>query len=242
MQEVSPTGSRDFERGTPNRIASSATGWSTGLTTLGVTMIGIATVEALPGAGSYQTLVSLTSGTAARSLYLGLAGDGGNALSAVFGSTQVDFGAGSGLVPTADSGAWPGTWYGFAATKATGTVAPVGYLYNRETNVLVTATAGGTAANRTAGAVTANVGSGNAADYWDGRIARVAIFEKVLNAGEILECFRFSGAWRRHKTPTGLFVDLTWRPGVMGLDECNPAVNFGAGTAPALTGHHPPGF
>lgn len=231
-------GSRNFVRASSNRIASGVTGWANGMTVNGTTLAAYCTVASLPGAGAYNTALSLTSATSARNLYIGLAGDGGNALSCVFGANQIDFGAGSGLVPTAD-----GRWYLLVVTKATGTVAPIGYMYDIAANVMVTATAGATTANRSAAAVTANVGAGlGAADFWNGRLAYVAAFDRALTQGMITQLVH-RNSWKHfHRSIDGLDVDLTWRNGVMGFDEKNPTINFSAGTQPALDGVNPPGF
>ena len=226
---------RDFERATPNRIASGTTGWASGLTT--PTFAAVVTVESLPGAGAYHTMISATSGTAARQMYLGIAGDGGNALSVVHGATQVDFGAGSGLVPTAD-----GRWYLFASTKQNGNVAPIGYMYDFLTCTLTTATAGATTNGRTAGAVTMNVGSGGTADYWDGKIAMAAMFNRVLTEQQILQ-LRHPTAWAAAQLDRfGCHIDLTWKSNVIALDYINPSIAFTAGTDPGVNPDAPPGW
>jgi hypothetical protein len=226
-------GSRDFERATPNRIATTATAWGTGLTTLGFTIAAVVTQESATG-GSFYTQGAITSGTAARQL--GMGQNSGDLMTLVVGTTEITFAA---TTPTVDQ------WYLKVITKATGTVTPLGYIYNLNTGVYSGAISGsGTVGNRTAGVCVGNIGSFAAGDYHDGRIARFAIFEKVLNEGEVRE-LKFKESWRRHSvTRNGMFVDLGWKQNVaIGFDEMNPSISFAAaGTAPALDGISPPGW
>jgi hypothetical protein len=226
-------GSRDFERATPNRIATTATAWGTGLTTLGFTVAVVSTQESAT-AGSFYTYGAITSGTAARQI--GLGQNSADLLTLVVGTTEITF---AGTTPTADN------WCLSAVTKATGTVTPLGYRLDMTTGTWSGAITGsGTVANRTAGVCVANIGSFGAGDYWDGRIRRFAIFEKVLSAGEILE-LRYPGSWMRHMvTRNGLYCDLGWKQNLaIGFDEINPSISFAAaGTAPALDGVSPPGW
>jgi len=212
-------------------MASSVTGWGLGLTTLGFTCAAVVTHEEA-NAASFYTAHVLQSGTAARQIGMGF--NGSSLLTLLIGAAEITF---AGTTPTL------GNWYLYVITKATGTVTPLGYRLDMTTGVWSGAISGSaTSANRTAGVCTANVGSFSTGDYWDGRIARVAIFEKVLNAGEALE-LRFPMSWRRHSVGhNGLYVDLGWRQNVFGLDEVNRAVNFGTGTAPAVVGTSPPGW
>jgi hypothetical protein len=223
-------GSRDFERATPNRIATTATAWGTGLTTLGFTIAAVVTQESATG-GSFYTQGAITSGTAARQL--GMGQNSGDLMTLVVGTTEITFAA---TTPTVDQ------WYLKVITKATGTVTPLGYIYNLNTGVYSGAISGsGTVANRTAGVCVGNVGSFGAGDYHDGRIRRYAMFEKVLSEGEVRE-LRFPGSWKRHMvTQNGMYVDFDYKQ-IFGLDEVNPSITWNAGTAAPTDGVSPPGW
>jgi hypothetical protein len=174
---------------------------------------------------------------------LGLAGDGGNALSFLIGANQIDFGGASGLVPTADGGsATAPIWYMIGASKATGTVSPVGYMMDLQTGVMTTATAAGTSANRTAGTVSMNIGSFAGGDYWDGRIAMCGVYERILRVDEFAELGRSRMAWYGNmKSQNDDIFDLTWRTNnFLSWKFANNA--FSTGTAATFAPGCPPGW
>jgi hypothetical protein len=212
-------------------MATTATGWGTRFTTNGFTLATIVTQESAT-AGGFFTMGAITSGTTARQL--GLGQNSADLMTLIVGTTEITF---AGTTPTLDQ------WYLKVVTKATGTVTPVGYYLNMNTLAFSGAISGsGTVANRTAGVCVGNLGSFGAGDYWDGRIAMYAMYDRVLRIDEVLNLAQGPRAWYGAiRSEIDDIWDVTYTTGNF-LSYRNPSFAFSAGTPPALSPGSPPGW
>lgn len=181
----------DFESGSSHRFASTATGWGA---VQAVTFAVLCTVESLPGAATYRFPIALSSGTTARQMGICLNGDNSGSLAFQTGVTRANPGAT--IVPPLD------TWVILAATKASGTVAPVYYMFRFDTLAWTRDAAGGTIANRTAAVVTGNIGGLGAASFWDGYVEIAAMWPHVMTDEQIYDLARGPGAWYQQRPET----------------------------------------
>lgn len=177
------------------------------------------TCSALPGAGAYQTLVALQSGTAARELQLHLNGDTGpGTLALKVGSTRVV--PSTSMIPSTD-----GRWYLGVATKATGTVAVNFALLDIAAQTWTEFASSGTVANLTSNTASPNIGSrGTSVDLWAGRIAAGIILPVQLSQAQYKCLARGRRVWREYFSryvgrqgvaPAGMLADLTWLPNAL---------------------------
>lgn len=231
--------SRNFVAASTHRIATT----STAVYTQTHTQVALVTVASIPGAGVYPTIISLQSATAARELALCLNGDSSGTLSALVGATRIN--PSTNIIPVAD-----GRWYFVGAAKTAGTVAVTFFMYDYLTATWTEFASSGTVASRTASAVSPNIGSRGAADYWNGRIAAVMHLPVNINLPENYRSLiggRQSwlpaaiGVYAAFAVATRLMVDLTIGGSIR--DLVNPTSDYTTGTIPVIDGAStPPGW
>jgi hypothetical protein len=217
---------RDFESASSHRLSSgSTTGWSTFNSPF--TLAALCTVESLPTAGSYRCVVGLSSTTTARQLGLMIDGTTGS-IALQVGASLVT--PGTAMVPTLD------TWSLIAVTKGTGTVAPTFYLWQQDTAVLADDNTGTAIADRTAGAVSLDIGSLGAANYWDGQFQLVGMWPQELNRSQVRSLTFGQFAWRNfHSQRTGFVVDLA-HSNRTPRELFTPTMALSTGSDPGLSG------
>lgn len=149
-----------FVAASSHSYGSAATGWQGN--TAG-TLIAVAKLTAVPGAGVLYCLGGKYSATAARDYNFGFDGNTSGTLYLKVGATIMR--PSTNMIPTA------GEWYVFGARKAGGTVACGFEMLNLHTKVFTTFDSSGTVADRTGANVTLAVGRDNTGNFFGGNIA-----------------------------------------------------------------------
>lgn len=190
---------RDFESGSSQRFTTNATSWGTGVTTF--TVAGAGTVESIPGAGVNQYITMLSSGTGARQAGILLRGDSSGSLALQTGTTaQVP---GTLMIPPT------GVWCIFAATKSAGTTTPRFYMYRKDTNAWTVFDGAGTLGDRTVNLCNVNAGSRGNADYWDGTLDLVGLWNGVVFTDEQVYSLIYRRSWfNYHKDALGYVIPV----------------------------------
>ena len=218
-------GSRDFESGTGHSI-SSATNYLAGLGTAH-THAALVTLESQAG-GSAQMFHGIGDGTGPTTLFA--MENTQDTLSITEVATNV--------VPSPIITITLATPNIVFVSKADGTVAPTFARYRMDNCTEDTNAGGSTVANRTPGSATGTIGSVVGANFYDGHIGAVAIWNRVLNPGEMRLLYQGRNAWLSlfgRGTLTNdseLFIDLT-QPGTI-RDMLNPSIAWTGGTIPAF--------
>ena len=218
-------GSRDFESGSSNSM-SSATTYLAGLGTAH-THAALVTLESQP-CGSAQLVHGIGAGGSESTLFA--LEHTADTLSLTEVATNVTSSPAITLTL-----ATPNV---IACSKADGTVAPYFARFRMDTCAESANAGGSTVANRTPAAGTLTIGSVAGANFYDGHIGAVGIWNRVLSVDEIRLLYQGRMAWlslfgRGTLTNnTELFLDLT-QPGTV-RDMLNPSIAWTGGTQPAF--------
>lgn len=240
-------GSRLFVAASTQRITSASSGWASNGGAH--TVAALVTVASLPGAAVYRTAFSFSSATAARELSIELNGDSSGTVGAKVGATRM-VPSTTIVPPTA------GEWLLIGASKQSGTVTVQFFMYNFATGTWSESSSSGTVGNVTPAAVSGNMGSRGAADYWDGRIAAAAKWNRYMDAGEYKHLIEGRKAWWASLQKLGhstfivaerdCYIDLTRRTAPIrdeAGDKTTRGILWTTGTQPAFDAvSTPPGW
>lgn len=218
-------GSRDFESGSTNSITA-ATNYLAGLGAAH-THAALVTLESQP-AGNAQLIHGLGAGGSESTLFA--MEHTADTLSITEVATNV--------VPNPVITLTLATPNTIVVSKAAGTVAPYFSRYRMDTNEEVANAGGSTVAARTPAAGAYVIGSVAGANFYDGHIGAIGLWNRVLSIPEIRLLNQGRAAWLSLfgrgvvTNDSELFIDLT-QPGTI-RDMLNPHIAWTGGTQPAF--------